>query len=36
MIVWHLKAVECLNGQDIEPYAAVDESLGDLYVADDG
>ena len=36
LIVWHLKAVERLDGQDVKPCAAVDEGLGDLYVADDG
>ena len=30
-----MKAVESLNGQDIEPCAAVNEVLGDLYVAED-
>ena len=33
LVVWHLEAVECLDGQDIKPYAAVDEGLGDLYAA---
>ena len=36
MIVWHLEAIECLDGHDTEPCAAVDEGLGDLDVADDG
>mgnify|MGYP005813551965 CR=1 FL=1 len=31
-----MKAVEHLDGQDVKPCAAVDEGLGDLYVADDG
>ena len=36
LIVWHLKVVKHLNGQDVKPCAAVDEGLGDLHVADDG
>ena len=36
LVVWHLKADERLDGQDVEPCAAVDEGLGDFYVADDG
>ena len=36
LIIWYLKAVECLDGLDIEPCATVDEGLGDLHVADDG
>ena len=36
MIVWDLKVVEHLDGQDVKPSAAVNEGLGDLYVADDG
>ena len=27
MIIWHLKVVEHLNGQNIEPCAAIDEVL---------
>ncbi len=35
LIIWHLKVVERVDGQDIEPCAAVDEGLGDLHIADD-
>ena len=35
LIVWHLEAIECLDGQDVEPSAAVDEGLGDLHIAND-
>ena len=35
LIVWHLEIVERLDGQDIEPYPAVDEGLSNLHVADD-
>ena len=31
-----MEAVERLDRQDVKPCAAVDEGLGDLYVADDG
>ena len=33
--MWHLKVAERVDGQDVEPCAAVDEGLGDLHVADD-
>ena len=36
LIVWHSKVVECLDGQDVEPCATVDEGLGDLHIANDG
>ena len=36
LVVWHLEPVECLDGENIEPCSAVDESLGDGHVADDG
>ena len=35
MVIWHLKVVEHLDGQNIEPYAAIDEGPGDLHIADD-
>ena len=35
LIVWHLEAVECLDGQDVKPSAAVNEGPGDFYIADD-
>ena len=35
LIMWHLKVVERLDGQDVEPCAAVDEGLGDPHIADD-
>ena len=36
MVVWHLEPVERLNRQNIEPCSAIDESLGDGHIADDG
>ena len=36
LIIRHLEAVERLDGQDVEPCAAIDEGLGDLHIADDG
>ena len=36
LIVRHLEVVECLDGQDVKPRAAVDEGLGDEDIADDG
>ena len=33
--MWHLKVAERVDGQDVEPCAAVDEGLGNLHVADD-
>ena len=35
MVIWHLKVVERVDGQDVEPCAAVDEGLGNLHVADE-
>ena len=35
MIIWHLKVVKHLHGQDVEPCAAIDEGPGDLHIADD-
>ena len=35
LVIWHLEVVERVDGQDVEPCAAVDESLGDLHIADD-
>ena len=35
LIIWHLKIVERLDGQDIEPYSAVDEGPVNLNIADD-
>ena len=34
-MIWHLEVVERVDGQDVEPCAAVDERLGDLHIADD-
>ena len=34
-VIWHLKIVERLNGQDVEPCPAVDEGPGNLHIADD-
>ena len=36
LVVWHLEPVERLNRENIEPCSAIDESLGDGHVADDG
>ena len=36
LMMWYMEAVERPDEQDIEPCAAVDEGLGDLYIADDG
>ena len=36
LVVRHLESVECLNRENIEPCSAIDEGLGDSYVADDG
>ena len=33
--IWHLEVVEHVDGQDVEPCAAVNEGLGDLHIADD-
>ena len=35
LIVWHLKIVERLDGQDVEPCSTVDEGPGNLHIADD-
>ena len=35
LLIRHLEVVERVDGQDVEPCAAVDESLGDLHIADD-
>ena len=35
LVIWHLEAVERVDGHDIEPCAAVDEGLGNLHIADD-
>ena len=35
LIILHLEVVERVDGQDVEPCAAVDEGLGNLHVADD-
>ena len=34
MIIWHLKVVEHLNRQDVEPYVSINEGPSDLRVAD--
>ena len=36
LIIWHLKVVEHLDEQHVKPCVAIDQSLGDLHVADDG
>ena len=33
--IGHLEVVERVDGQDVEPCAAIDEGLGNLHVADD-
>ena len=35
LIVWHLKIVERLDGQDVESCFTNDEGPGDLHIADD-
>ena len=35
LIIWHLEAVEHLDGENIEPCTAVDEGLGNLHIPDD-
>ena len=35
LIIWHLKVVEHLDGQNVEPYAALDEGPGNLHITDD-
>ena len=34
LVIWHLELVECLDGKNIEPCTAINESLGDEDVAD--
>ena len=35
LIIWHLKVVEHLDGQNVESRAAIDEGPGNLHIADD-
>ena len=35
LIIRHLEVVERVDGQDVEPCAAIDEGLGNLHIADD-
>ena len=35
LFIWHLEAVERVDGQDFESCATINEGLGNLHVADD-
>ena len=35
LVVGHLEIVECLDGQNVESCAAINEGPGDLHIADD-
>ena len=35
LVIWHLKIVERLDRQDVEPCSAINEGPGNLHIADD-